>query len=111
MRLLHSISENLTTFEKSILIVLILSMGAGLSIKLIRGKSPQKQTLKVNKININTAGLEDLMQVPGIGLHTAELIIEYRQKHGPFRSIEELRNVKGIGKTKFSKIKDYITVQ
>ena len=62
-----------------------------------------------NKINLNTASLEELMTLPGIGESKALSIIEYREKT-PFETIEEIKNVSGIGDSAFDKIKDYITV-
>ncbi|AEM73297.1 helix-hairpin-helix domain-containing protein [Caldicellulosiruptor acetigenus] len=63
------------------------------------------------KININTATKEELKTLDRIGDKLAERIIEYRQKHGPFKSIEEIKNVNGIGEKIFESIKDSITVQ
>lgn len=63
------------------------------------------------KININTATKEELKTLNRIGDKLAERIIEYRQKHGPFKSIEEIKNVNGIGEKIFESIKDSITVQ
>ena len=60
-------------------------------------------------ININTAGEKDLISLKGIGPVFAERIISYRDTDGPFKSIEEIMNVKGIGPKKFDKIKDSIT--
>ncbi len=62
-------------------------------------------------ININTATIELLCQLPGIGPKTAEKIIAYRQVKGQFRSVEEIMNVKGIGPKKFEQIKNLITVK
>jgi competence protein ComEA len=61
-------------------------------------------------VNLNSATLADLQSLPGIGARTAERIIEYRQKNGPFKKIEELMNVRGIGEKNFLKLKDQITV-
>lgn len=61
-------------------------------------------------ISINSADLNQLSSLPGIGIKTAEKIIEYRNNNGSFNSLEELMNVKGIGKSKFNKIKEYITL-
>jgi len=63
------------------------------------------------KININTATKEELKTLDRIGDKLAERIIEYRQNHGPFKSIEEIKNVNGIGEKIFESIKDFITVQ
>lgn len=62
------------------------------------------------KININVATAEELMLLPGIGTELSERIIAYRLENGPFESIEELVNVKGIGNSNFGIIKDYLTV-
>ena len=62
------------------------------------------------KVNINTANKEQLMQLSGVGESRAEGIITYRTEHGNFSSIEEIKNVSGIGDAIFSKMKDKITV-
>ncbi|NLJ88750.1 MAG: hypothetical protein GX327_08295 [Epulopiscium sp.] len=63
-----------------------------------------------NLININTASLDQLQSLPGIGAVIAQNIIDYRNSQGPFRSIEEIKNVSRIGDKTFEKIKDKITV-
>ena len=63
-----------------------------------------------NKIDINSAGSEELMSLPGIGEVTAGRIIEYRTENGPFLRIEDIVNVSGIGDGTYMEIKDYITV-
>lgn len=66
-------------------------------------------TTKNNIININTASINELMMLKGIGKSKAEKIIAYRNTHN-FISIEEIMNVSGIGEDIFTEIKDYITV-
>jgi len=61
-------------------------------------------------INLNTATIEQLDSLPGIGRKTAELIIEYRTKSGGFKRIEELMNVKGIGEKSFLKLKPLVMI-
>jgi competence protein ComEA len=61
-------------------------------------------------VNLNTASASDLEGLPGIGAKTAARIVEYRQKNGPFKKIEELMNVQGIGEKNFLKLKPQITV-
>ena len=62
------------------------------------------------KVNINTAGVEELDQLPGIGPAIAQRIIDYRNEHGEFKKVEDVQEVKGIGDAKYSEIKDSITV-
>ena len=62
------------------------------------------------KININTAPVEDLQRLPGIGEKRAEDIAAWRQEQGPFTSVEELAQISGIGPGTLSAIMDYITV-
>ena len=62
-------------------------------------------------ININTANETELEQLPGIGASIAGRIIDYRNKNGKFKAIEDIKNVTGIGETKFEKIKDLIKVK
>ena len=64
----------------------------------------------VNKVNINKATVEELVQIKGIGQKYAERIIDFRDKNGPFKKIEDIMSVKGIGPKKFESIKDLITV-
>jgi competence protein ComEA len=61
-------------------------------------------------VNLNTATVADLEGLPGIGAKTAARIIEYRQKNGPFKKVEELMNVRGVGEKNFLKLKPQITV-
>lgn len=61
-------------------------------------------------VNINTASKDALMTLDGIGSGTAEKIIKYRQDNGYFNSIDDLKNVSGIGENKFNGLKDDITI-
>ena len=66
---------------------------------------------KNNKININKATQTELETIPGVGPSTALKIINYRDENGKYSSIEDIKNVSGIGDVKYEKIKDYITVK
>ena len=61
-------------------------------------------------VNLNTATAEQLETLPGVGPATAKRILEYRQKSGGFKKVEELMNVKGIGEKSFLKLKARLTV-
>lgn len=63
-----------------------------------------------NKININIATQNELETLPGIGSSTAIKIINYRKENGKFKNIDEIKKVKGIGESKYNKIKDLIKV-
>ena len=81
-----------------------------------QGKNLENETNSNNEnefkgiVNINTATVNELCKLPGIGEKTAEKIIEYREKSGGFETIEELKKIEGIGESKFNKIKFNITV-
>ena len=70
----------------------------------------EEAVLGTTLININTASISELMTLSGIGESKAKTIIEYREKNGAFKSIEDIKNVSGIGEAAYQKIKDYITV-
>src|SRR4249920_3082275 len=61
-------------------------------------------------ININTASKDELVALPGIGPAKAQAIIDYRKAHGAFKSVEELKDVKGIGAKRYEKLKGEITI-
>jgi comEA protein len=61
-------------------------------------------------VNINTATAQELDSLPGIGMHMAQRIVDYRQKNGPFKRLEDLMGVQGIGEKNFLKLKPLITI-
>jgi competence protein ComEA len=61
-------------------------------------------------LDLNTATLEQLEQLPGIGPTTAKAIIDFREKGGPFKRVEDLRAIHGISKARLEKIRPYVTV-
>ena len=61
-------------------------------------------------ININTATKDELVALPGIGPAKAQAIVDYRKAHGPFKTVDDLKDVKGIGAKRFEKLKPELTV-
>jgi competence protein ComEA len=64
----------------------------------------------VTPVNINTASASDFEALPGIGPAMAARIVEYRQKNGPFKKVEDLMNVRGLGEKNFLKLKPQLTL-
>jgi competence protein ComEA len=72
--------------------------------------SAPSKTPKGGALNVNTASAAELEELPGIGPATAARIVEYRQKNGSFKKVEDLMNIRGIGEKSFLKLKPLITV-
>jgi competence protein ComEA len=68
------------------------------------------EAVKEQSISINTANVETLMLLKGIGKKTAKAIIDYRSANGDFKSVDELLNVKGVGAKVLSKIERFVTL-
>ena len=83
--------------------VMALAMSSGIAAAAPKGQPS-------GKVNINAASVEQLAQLPGVGEKLAARIVEHRQKEGPFKSAQELMNVKGIGEKNFQKLQSYLTV-
>ncbi|MDI4652524.1 MULTISPECIES: helix-hairpin-helix domain-containing protein [Pseudoalteromonas] len=66
--------------------------------------------VKMQKLSINKASIDQLTQLPGIGESKAKAIVEHRKKQGPFKSVEQLKEVKGIGDKLFAKLEGKITL-
>lgn len=62
------------------------------------------------KADVNHAPLEELVEIPGIGPATAERIIEYRQKHGPFTDLQQIKSLQGMTPSRFQKIQKYLKI-
>ena len=125
---------NLTATERKVALFLLGSFILGLGVRLYRQTFPDVQDFDYSAadstfaalsaapaenadspghtgpLNINTASKGELVRLPGIGEVTAERIILYREDIGPFSTVEELRKVKGISKSKLVKLKPLITV-
>ena len=80
------------------------------------GQAPEEESatpdslLEGERINLNTAPAADLRRLPGIGEKRAQAIVDYREEHGPFESLEALMEVSGIGPGIFEGVRDYISI-
>ncbi|WP_242403711.1 ComEA family DNA-binding protein [Paenibacillus pini] len=72
------------------------------------GTAVAEDEANVQKVNVNTAQVSQLMNIPGIGEKKAQAIIDYRTQHGPFRQVSDLDKVKGIGPKLLDKMKPYV---
>jgi competence protein ComEA len=72
--------------------------------------TPGAKATAASPVNLNTATQAQLETLPGIGAKAAQRILEYRQKNGSFKKVEDLMNVKGIGEKAFLKLKPLLTV-
>ena len=75
-----------------------------------RTAKPSPVAPSTEAVNLNNATAQQLADLPGIGIKTAELIVQYRTKNGPFKKIEEVMNVRGVGEKSFLRIKERLTV-
>ena len=96
----------------AVLMALALTVTAGYAMAQEK-ESVQTQKAAANvgmPVNLNSATSAQLEALPGIGAKTAERIIDYRQKNGGFKKVEDLMNVRGVGEKNFLKLKPLITV-
>lgn len=72
--------------------------------------SANKKKPPLKPVNINTATSEELQQVPGIGPATAQKILQMRKSYGPFKSVDDLLAIRGLGEKRLDKMRKYLTV-
>ncbi|MFH0763783.1 MAG: helix-hairpin-helix domain-containing protein [Candidatus Omnitrophota bacterium] len=112
---------NLEKYERLLILFLTLTLLLGVGLSFYK-KSRSRADIKIGsfnidkenlhrKININTAGPDELAGLKGVGNVLAERVVECRSQKGRFSSIEDIKKVKGVGPVLFDKIKDDITVE
>jgi competence protein ComEA len=89
---------------------LVLVLGVCATATAQEGSPRQVQSATAIVLNINTATASQLEGLPGVGKATADRIVEYRQKSGGFKKVEELMNIRGIGEKSFLKLKPLVAV-
>ena len=99
--------ETVMTYRRFVAAVLAFSLAALVAPGLASADSKPAPTARVN---VNTATLEQLTALPGVGPALAARIVEHRQKSGAFRSTQDVMSVKGIGEKNFAKIEAWLTV-
>jgi len=94
-----------------LLLALMFVVGsAGLSPATVSAAQNPAVKVSIETIHLNQATAEQLQALPGVGPALAERIISYRDEHGPFRSVDQLAEVKGIGQAKLAKLKEQLTI-
>ena len=92
------------------LVLLPVGCGKRTREQLSQSSKPDRATVDVRRININSASVDELEALPGVGRTIAERIVAHRSQHGPFRRVEHVMHVRGISERKFLDIQKLITV-
>jgi len=109
------IKMSVTILKPAFILLLVLFLGSGTAFteENAEGENSemeQKVEEKADTVNINTANAEQLMTLPGIGESTANKIIDYRNKNGDFKTLDQLKEVPGVGEKKYEKMKEMLTM-
>lgn len=103
---------NLAQLLEDQMVIVVPKKGEEVNSELAQAPTSQKKEVgKEGKVNINTATVEELKTLKGIGEKKAEAIIEYRKKNGSFKNKEELMKVRGIGKKLYESFQERVIVQ
>ena len=97
-------------FAAAMLLTWLLTPHASRGDYTIEAVPPAEKAETLRAVNINTAGADELESLPGIGPVLAQRIVDYREQHGDFTTVDGLRNVSGIGEKRLEAIREYITV-
>jgi comEA protein len=93
--------------------IVLLALAATLlaaPVSLVDARDDRSPAQNASKVDLNTAGVDELQTLPGIGPALARRIVEHRREHGPFRRVEDLLEVKGIGEKSLLRFRDLVTV-
>jgi competence protein ComEA len=98
-----------TWVAAALMAALVMGMGVR-ELEAAQGRTAKPAPTAEAPLDLNTATSADLQKLPGIGPALADRIIEYRQKNGSFKKVEELMNVQGIGEKSFLRLKPLVSV-
>ena len=101
---------NLRRMNLALALLVCLSLALTPLSALAQKSAASGKAAATDKVNLNSATLEQLQTLPGVGPSVAKRILEHRTKNGKFNKIDEIINVKGIGEKKFQKMKDRLVV-
>jgi competence protein ComEA len=82
-----------------------------LTVASLQGVPDPADAVEKGQVNINTASVEELTQLPRVGVKVAERIVDYRKEHGSFKTVEDLKTVKGIGDKMLEQLRPQISVK
>jgi len=91
-------------------LVLAIGMLMPLAATSVLAAAEKSVTTSAQTVDLNKAGIGELSTVPGIGQVMAQRIIDWREEHGPFKRVEDLMKVKGVGEKKLERLRPYIKV-
>jgi competence protein ComEA len=102
------------TLTAAVAVAVLVAMAGGGVVAATKGVSGTETTARTGAaevvVDLNTATAEELTAVPGIGPSLSKRIVEFREQNGPFRRVEDVMKVRGIGEKSFQKIKPYLKV-
>ena len=107
---------DLTPEERKVMLFLLAVAVAGAGVKFaLKSRNPASEFLKIDnadiKLDLNSAGLAEILRTKALPRKLAENVLVFRRDHGPFNSLKEVKGVKGIGKFRYEKMKEFFFVE